>query len=72
MKKICLCLYYKRESGYIFNDGVEVYKINTKGSKINAAALCLRNNSKCFPADIKKIFGLSGYVYLIILMLIIF
>ena len=50
-------------NGYIFVNGVEIYKINTKNSGINAAALCLSNISKYFPADIIKKSGLSGFVF---------
>ena len=55
---MCLRLHYKWFNGYIFVNGVDIYKINTEDSQINAAALCLSNIPKHFPADIKKKTGL--------------
>ena len=55
---MCLRLHYKWFNGYMFVNGVDIYKINTEDSQINAAALCLSNIPKHFPADIKKKTGL--------------
>ena len=54
-KKVCISLNYNRVISYIFANGVEIYKFESKYSEINAAPLCLGNISKDFSVDnIKK------------------
>ena len=50
-------------SGYIFVNGVDIYKFKAKDYEINAASICLGNVSKYFSIDNLKKPGLYGYVY---------
>ena len=50
-------------SGYIFVNGVDIYKFKAKDYEINAASIGLGNVSKYFSIDNLKKSGLYGYVY---------
>ena len=45
-KKFCLTLQYNGRNSYLFVNGTEIYKFNTKDSEIVATSLCLGNISK--------------------------
>ena len=46
-----LSLHYNVVSGYIFVNGVDIYKFKAKDYEINAASVCLGNVSKYFSID---------------------
>ena len=50
-------------NSYSFVNGVEICNFKAKDSEINAASLCLGNDSKDFFAYNMKKTGLYGYVY---------
>ena len=58
-----MSLHYNEANGYIFVNGLEIYKFKAKNSEINAAPLCLGNVSKDFSVDNMKKTGLYGYIY---------
>ena len=62
-KKFCLSLHYNRANSYLFVNGTEIYKFETKDSEIVASLLCLGNISKNWPTDDIKKTGFNGYVY---------
>ena len=45
-KKFCLSLRFNDAKSYLFVNGVEIYKLKSKDSEINASPLCLVNVSK--------------------------
>ena len=47
-KKFYLSLHYNGANSYIFVNGVEIYKLKSKGSEINTTSLCLGTVSKDF------------------------
>ena len=54
-KIFCLSLHWNGVNSYIFVNGVEIYKIKAKDSKINKAPLCSGNVSKDFLGDCNNI-----------------
>ena len=61
--KFCLSLRYDGANSYLFVNGKEIHKFNTKDSEIVATPLCLGNISKDWSVDNVKKTGLNGYVY---------
>ena len=51
-------VHYNEVNSYLFVNNLEIYKLKTKNSKINAAPLCLGNVLKDFSADNMKKSGL--------------
>ena len=62
-KKFCLSLHYNKENSYLFVNGTEINKSESKDSEILAHSLCLGNFSKDWSADSMKKTWLNGYVY---------
>ena len=62
-KKICLRLHDNGSNSYLFVNGTEVHKFESKDFEIVATPLCLGNISKNFSIDSMKKAGLNGYVY---------
>ena len=60
-KKVCLSLYYNRDSSYLFVNGKQIVKFKAKDSEIAPYPLCLGNISKSF--SIANVAGLQGYAY---------
>ena len=56
-------MHYNGANSYLFCNGTIIHKFKAKDSEIVATPLCLRNVSKDFSVDDKKITGLNGYVY---------
>ena len=56
-------MHYNGANSYLFVNGTEIYKSNTKDSGIAATPLCLGNISKDFSVDDMKKIGLNGCVY---------
>ena len=56
-------MHYDELNGYIFVNGIEIYKIKAKNPEINASPLCLENIWKDFSVDNMKKTGLCEYVY---------
>ena len=70
-KKFCLSLYYNGATSCLFVNGLEIYKFKAKGSRIPSTPLCLGNISKDWSTDnIKKKTGFHGYVYDLVLIMI--
>ena len=70
-KKFCLSLYYNGANSCLFVNGLEIYKFKAKGSRIPSTPLCLGNISKDWSTDnIKKTTGFHGYVYDLVLIMI--
>ena len=61
--KFCLSLHYNGSNSYLFVNGTEIHKFETKDSEIVAAPICLGNISRDFSVDNMKNAGLNGYVY---------
>ena len=68
-KKFCLFLQYNGANSYLFVNGKEVIKFKAKDSKIVAIPLCLGNISEDFSADNMLNTGLYGYVYVLVLIM---
>ena len=66
-KKFCLSLHYNGENSYLFVNGTEIIKFKPKDSAIVASPLCLGNISKDWSTDNMKKTGLTGYVYILVL-----
>ena len=62
-KKFCLSLLYNGANSYLFVNGIEIYKFETKDSEIVATLLCLGNISKDWSVDNLRKTGFNGYVY---------
>ena len=62
-KKFCLSLHYNGANSYLFVNGKEIDKSNTKDSEIVAFPLCLGKISKDWSVDNIKKTGLNGYFY---------
>ena len=62
-KSFSLNLHYNRANSYLFVNGTEIHKFNTKDFEIVTYPLCLGNISKDFSVDNIKQTGLNGYVY---------
>ena len=62
-KKFCLSLLYNGANSYLFVNGIEIYKFETKDSEIVATPLCLGNISKDWSVDNLRKTGFNGYVY---------
>ena len=70
-KKFCFSLYYNGANSCLFVNGLEIYKFKAKGSRIPSTPLCLGNISKDWSTDnIKKKTGFHGYVYDLVLIMI--
>ena len=69
-RKFCLSLHCNGAKSYLFVNGTEIIKFNSKGSEITAYTLCLGNISKDWSVDIMKKTGLKGYVYDFMLIMI--
>ena len=59
-KTFCLSFHDSGTNSYLFVNGTEIYKFNTKNSEILVAAICLGNISKDWSV---KRTGFTGYVY---------
>ena len=68
-KKFYLFLQYNGANSYLFVNGKEVIKFKAKDSKIVAIPLCLGNISEDFSADNMLNTGLYGYVYVLVLIM---
>ena len=62
-KKFCLSLHYNEASNYLFVNGKEIIRFNTKDSEIVVTPLCLGNISKVWSVANMKKTGSNGYVY---------
>ena len=62
-KKFCLNLHYNGANGYLFANGIDIYKFKAKDSEIVPTPLCLGNISKDWSVDNMKKTGFTGYVY---------
>ena len=62
-KRFCLSLHYNGSNSFLFVNGTEIYKFNTKDSEIVPSPLCLGNISKDWSVDNMKRTGFTGYVY---------
>ena len=62
-KKFCLSLHYNKENSYLFVNGTEIHKFQSKDSEILVNSFCLRNISKDRSVDHMKKTGLNSYVY---------
>ena len=69
----CLSLHYHEAYSYLLVNGVEINELKAKDSETNAILLCLRNILKDFSVDNMKNTGLNGYIYdlMLIMMLMI-
>ena len=68
--KFCLSLHYNRANSYLFVNGKEIHKFKAKYSEIVATPLCLGNIWKDWSIDNMKKTGVYGYIYELILLLI--
>ena len=68
--KFCLSLHYNGTNSYLFVNGKEIHKFKAKYSEIVGTPLCLGNISKDWSIDNMKKTGLYGYIYELILLLI--
>ena len=62
-KKFCLSMHYNKENSYLFVNGTEIHKFNSKDSEILVNSLCLWNISKEWSVYNMKKTGLKGHVY---------
>ena len=62
-KKFCWSLHYNGANSYLFVNGAEIMKFNTKDSEIAVTPLCLGNILKDWPIDNMKKVGLNEHVY---------
>ena len=69
MIKSCLNLHYDGANSYLFVNDKEINKFKANDSKIVATPLCLGNISKDWTVDNMKKTGLNGYVYDLVLIL---
>ena len=69
-KKFCLRLHYNGENSYLFVNGTEIYKFKAKDSEISVGPICLGNISKDWSVDNMKSTGFTGYVYVLIIVLL--
>ena len=69
-KKPCLSLYYNDDNSYLFVNGIEQFKFKANDSSIVANQLCLGNISKYWGATNMKKTGLFGYVYVLVLIMV--
>ena len=60
-KKFCLSLHYNGANSYLFVNGIEIYKLKAKESKIVATSLCLGNISKDWSLYNMKKNWFTGY-----------
>ena len=67
--KFCLSLHYNGANSYLFVNGTEIIKFKVKDSEITAYPLCLGNISKDWSVDNMKTTRLKGYVYILVLIL---
>ena len=67
--KVCLRLHYNGANSYSFINGTEIITFKAKDSEIVAYPLCLGNISKDFSIDNMKKTGLNGYIFLILVLL---
>ena len=72
IKKFCLSLHYNGANSYLFVNGTEICKFKAKDSETVATPLCIGNISKDCSRDNMKKTGFNGYVYdlLLIIMLL--
>ena len=61
--KFCLSLHYNGANSYLFVNGTETHKFNSKDSKIVPYSLCLGNISKDWTNDNMKKTGFNGCIY---------
>ena len=62
-KTFCVSLHYNEANSYLFVNGTEIYKFETKGSENLVGPICLGNISKDWSVDNMKRTGFTGYVY---------
>ena len=62
-KKICLSLHYNKDNSYLFVNGIEIIKFESKDPEILPHPLCLGNISKDWSVDNMRKTGLNGYIY---------
>ena len=67
--KYCLSLHYNGANSYLFVNGTEIYKFKAKDSEIVATPLCLGNISRDWTVDNMKKAELNGYVYDLVLIM---
>ena len=60
-KKFCLSLHYNGANSYLFVNGIEIYELKAKESKIVATSLCLGNISKDWSLYNMKKNWFTGY-----------
>ena len=68
--KFCLSLHYNGANSYLFDNGTEIIKLKAKDSEIAAYPLCSGNISRDWSIDNMKKAGLKGYVYILVLIMI--
>ena len=56
-------MHYNGANSYLFVNGVEIIKFETKDSEIKSTPLCLGNVSKNFSVANMKKTGLNEYIY---------
>ena len=62
-KTFCVSLHYNEANSYLFVNGTEIYKFETKDSENLVGPICLGNISKDWSVDNMKRTGFTGYVY---------
>ena len=62
-KTFCVSLHYNEANSYLFVNGTEIYKFETKDSENLVGPICLGNISKDWSVDNMKRIGFTGYVY---------
>ena len=64
-----MSLHYNGDNSYLFVNGIEQFKFKANDSNIVANQLCLGNISKYWGATNMKKTGLFGYVYVLVLIM---
>ena len=62
-------MHYNGDNSYLFVNGIEQFKFKANDSNIVANQLCLGNISKYWGATNMKKTGLFGYVYVLVLIM---
>ena len=62
-KRFCLSLHYNGDNSYLFVNGKEIHKFNSKDSEIVPYTLCLGSLSKDIEVGYMRASGLIGYAY---------
>ena len=68
--RFCLSLHYNGANSYLFVNGTKIYKFKAKDSKVLVGPVCLGNISKDRSVDNMKRTRFTGYVFLLVMILV--